>query len=118
MAYYAAFPILYAGSGVIRVAQYTITEIRDVLQPLCSDPRIKRIILFGSHAKGEAQEQSDIDLYLDSGRSMTGFDFFALKACMEDAFQTDVDILLDLDVLPDSPVENEINSNGVTVYAR
>ena len=100
------------------MAQYTIAEIRDVLQPLCSDPRIKRVILFGSYAKGEAQEQSDIDLYLDSGRLMTGFDFFALKASMEEAFQTDVDVLPDLDISPNSPVENEIKRHGVTVYVQ
>jgi len=100
------------------MALYTVTGIRTVLQQVCSDPRIRRIILFGSYAKGEAQEQSDIDLYLDSGRLITGFDFFTLKANMEEAFQTDIDLLPDLDIIPNSPVDNEIKRNGVTVYAQ
>lgn len=100
------------------MAHYTITEIRNVLQSVCSDPRIKRVILFGSCAKGEAEEQSDIDLYLDSGQQITGFDFFALKAQLEDAFRTEIDLLPDLDIVLNSPVDQEIKQHGVTVYVQ
>jgi len=100
------------------MAQYTVTEIRNVLQNVCSDPRIKRVVLFGSHAKDEAQEQSDIDLYLDSGQQITGFDFFALKAQLEDAFGTEIDLLPDLDIMLNSRIDQEIKRHGVTVYAQ
>ena len=98
------------------MALYTVPEIQGVLKTVCTDRRIKRVILFGSYAKGSAHNQSDIDLYLDSGRQITGFDFFELKAKLEDAFRTQIDLLPDRDIVPGSPVEREIMAHGVTVY--
>jgi len=96
--------------------QYTIPQIKEVLSRACFDDRANRIVLLGSYAKGQAGAKSDIDLYLDSGRRITGFDFFALKAAFEDAFHTEIDLLPDLDVISGSPVEREIREFGVTVY--
>lgn len=98
------------------MAQYTVPEIQGVLKTVCTDRRIKRVILFGSYAKGSAYRQSDIDLYLDSGRQITGFDFFELKAKLEDAFHASIDLLPDRDIIPGSSVEQEIMAYGVTVY--
>jgi predicted nucleotidyltransferase len=95
---------------------YTVPEIQSVLKTICTDSRIKRVILFGSYAKGAAHHQSDIDLYLDSGQQITGFDFFELKAKLEDAFQIPIDLLPDRNIIPGSPVEREIMAHGVTVY--
>ena len=95
---------------------YTIPQIRDVLRRTCFDNRVNRIILFGSYAKGQASASSDIDLYLDSGRRITGFDFFNLKSAIEEAFNTEIDLLPDLDVTAGSIVDQEIQEHGVTVY--
>jgi len=95
---------------------YTIPQIRDTLTHACLDDRVNRIILFGSYAKGLAHAKSDIDLYLDSGKRITGFEFFELKAAFEEAFKTEIDLLPDLDVISGSPVDQEIQEYGVTVY--
>jgi len=100
------------------MAQYTVSTIQDALQSVCSDSRIKRVVLFGSYAKGKAREQSDIDLYLDSGRQITGFDFFALRAKFEDALGTEIDLLPDIDIVPNSSIDREIRRHGVTVYVQ
>ena len=97
---------------------YTIDAIQDMLKHMQMDQRVRRLILFGSHAKGTAQERSDIDFFLDSDGRITGFDFFALKASLEDAFQREIDLLPDVDVIPNSRVANEIARDGVMVYAR
>ncbi len=97
---------------------YTVEAIRDALRRTPMDARVRRLVLFGSHAKGTAAERSDIDFFLDSGGSITGFDYFALKATLEDAFQREIDLLPDVDVPPDSQIAGEIARNGVTVYAR
>ncbi len=98
------------------MATYTVSDIKNVLHNVPLDSRVRKIILFGSYAKGEAQTNSDIDLYLDSGRQITGFDYFHLKATFEDAFRTEVDLIPDLDIEPNSLIENEIFKYGVTVY--
>ena len=102
----------------MRMRVYTIDAIQDRLKQLPLDARVRRLILFGSHAKGTAQERSDIDFFLDSDGRITGFDFFALKATLEDAFQREIDLLPDVDVMPDSRVAAEIAREGVMVYAR
>lgn len=97
---------------------YTVDAIRDTLCRTPLDARVRRLVLFGSHAKGTARERSDLDFFLDSGRQITGFDYFALKATLEDAFQREIDLLPDVDVSPDSRIEREIARDGVMVYAR
>lgn len=97
--------------------QDTIRKIRDTLTEACVDPRIKRIVLFGSHAKGEAQPSSDIDLYLDSDGQIRELEFFAFKFRLEEALQAEIDLIPDLNVVPGSEVENEIKRYGVVVYA-
>ena len=97
---------------------YTIEAIRDAIARVPMDARVRRLVLFGSHAKGTAAERSDIDFFLDSGGSITGFDYFALKATLEDALAREIDLLPDVDVAPDSRIAREIARDGVTVYAR
>lgn len=99
------------------MAAYTISDIRNTLQAMPIDGRVRKLILFGSYAKGTARPQSDLDFYLDSNRQITGFDYFALKAALEDAFGRDIDLLSDVDVQPGSKVASEITKYGVMVYA-
>ena len=43
---------------------YTIEEIKELIISIYKDePHLKKIILFGSYARGEANKDSDIDLY-------------------------------------------------------
>jgi len=100
------------------VKTYAVSDIQSALQRMPMDQRVRRLILFGSHAKGTARPHSDLDLYLDSNGLITGFDYFALKASLEDAFGRDIDLLPDVDVLPNSKVAQEIAKYGVMVYAR
>lgn len=97
---------------------YTIPTIQNILQGVPMDRRVRKLILFGSHAKGTAQVKSDLDFFLDSDRQITGFDYFALKASLEDVFEREIDLLPDIDVIPGSTVANEIEKYGVMVYAR
>lgn len=94
----------------------SIPAIEHTLSTLPLDARVKRLVLFGSHAKGNAQEHSDLDFFLDSGRRITGLAYFELKGRLEDAFGCDVDLIPDVDLIAGSPVEKEIMRYGVTVY--
>jgi len=98
--------------------QYSISSIRQALAGVCNDPRINRVVLFGSYVNGKARSNSDIDLYLDSSKQITGFDFFTLKANIEDMLERDIDLLPDIDIEPGSLIAQEIEKYGVTVYAK
>lgn len=94
-----------------------IDALRSALNDACYDPRIRRIVLFGSYAKGTACAASDIDLFLDSKGQISGLEFFALKYRLEEALQAEIDLLPDQDVIPGSDVDQEIKRYGVVVYA-
>jgi len=95
-----------------------ILDIKKVIEPIVKGTKVKRVVLFGSHAQGTASENSDIDLFIDSNGEITGLAYFDLKSKMEDAFAMDIDLLPDLDVIPGSRVAHQINESGVTVYER
>ena len=94
----------------------SVADIKTVVEPIVRDTNVKKLVLFGSYAKGTASEKSDIDLYMISDGMITGLAFFDLKAKMEDAFPVDVELLPDLDVIPESPVDKQIKESGVVIY--
>ena len=96
----------------------SVADIKTIVGPIAKDTEVEKIVLFGSYAKGGASEGSDIDLYLNSNGVITGLAFYDLKSKFEDAFDVDVDLLPDLDIMPGSPVERQISETGVVIYER
>ena len=45
---------------------YTIEEIKEKIKPVLEKYDIPKVYLFGSYARGEADEESDIDLSINS----------------------------------------------------
>jgi predicted nucleotidyltransferase len=45
--------------------KYTIAEIKNKIKPIAKKCRIPAVYLFGSYAKGSANENSDVDLLFD-----------------------------------------------------
>ena len=76
--------------------------------------KIKKAVLFGSYAKGNAVQNSDVDILVDSG--MKGLAFFGLVEDIVTALDKDADILDVSQIIPDSDVEREINKTGVLIY--
>ena len=93
-----------------------ITDIKDKVTTICNGTKVVKMVLFGSYAKGTATINSDIDLFMISNGAITGLSFYDLKSKIEDAFNVEVDLIPDLDIIPDSLVEQQINEHGVIVY--
>lgn len=93
---------------------YTIGQIQSILYPIFSSYQIRKAILFGSYAKGIAQEKSDIDLLVDSG--LKGLAFYGLLEDIVEALGKDVDLLDTTQVIPNSEVDSEIAKTGVLIY--
>ena len=45
----------------------TIKQIKERIKPIMKKHGIKNVYLFGSYARGEANRNSDVDIYCDSG---------------------------------------------------
>ena len=59
-----------------------------------SDKPVKRAYLFGSHAKNEAKNESDLDILVELDYSEPiGMKFFGFQADLEDLLNIKVDLL-------------------------
>ena len=94
---------------------FEIETIKSKLQPVFSNYNIVSAILFGSYAKGNATEKSDIDLMVDS--NLRGLRFFALIEDIREALgEKEVDVFDITHINEGSMVQKEINSTGVKIY--
>lgn len=72
--------------------KYTIEEIKAIVSRLAAQYGAQRIYLFGSYARGDSDEHSDIDLRIDKG-SIRGLALAGLLVDLEDAFGVPVDLI-------------------------
>lgn len=70
----------------------SLDTIKSRVEPLAQKYGLERVFLFGSYARGEANEKSDIDFRIDKG-TMRGLQFCGFYSDMEDALQLPLDIL-------------------------
>lgn len=71
---------------------YTIEEIRKKIKPIAEKYGIEKVWLFGSYARGEATEDSDVDLLIKGFRSKAPFAYGGLFVDAEEVFG-EVDIV-------------------------
>ena len=74
---------------------YTLQEIREKTVPIAKRYVIRNLRLFGSYARGEASDSSDIDLRIDRGNLTGLFCYFAMVDDLEQALDRHVDLVLD-----------------------
>lgn len=71
----------------------TLKQIKDRILPILANHNIREVYLFGSYARGEAKNTSDIDIYCESGDIKTFIDQGFLEEELEKALGKKVDIL-------------------------
>ncbi|MDI6630913.1 MAG: nucleotidyltransferase family protein [Thermoanaerobacteraceae bacterium] len=70
-----------------------IQEIRAKTAPVFHRHGVVRAALFGSHAKGEAMEESDLDILVEFEGEKTLLDLVALRMELEETLGKEVDVL-------------------------
>ena len=96
---------------------FTVEEIRKRLLPVMEKNHVNRAVLFGSYSKGEATENSDIDLMINSHHR--GLDFVGLVEDIRERLDDkEVDVISDSEIIPNSLIDREIRFTGVELYAR
>ena len=74
---------------------YTIEVIREKTVPIAKRYGISNLRLFGSYARGEAHDGSDVDLRIDRGNLRGLFSYYAMVDELEQALNCHVDLVLD-----------------------
>ena len=74
---------------------YSIEELRSIIEPIAKKYHLPAVYLFGSYARGTANEASDIDLLVDTtGTSLTSlFSLGTLYCDLQDALKKDIDLI-------------------------
>ena len=93
---------------------YTQNEIKDRIIPIFEKHKVKKAYLFGSYAKGEAGENSDIDILVES--KLRGIRFYGLLEALTETLEKDIDLIDVRELSDDSPLHDEIKKTGVLIY--
>jgi len=94
----------------------TIEEIKEKVIPIAKEYDLPKVALFGSYARGEATENSDIDLIVAKSEKLRGmFDFGFFTEKLEKSLNRPVD-LMTYKGLEDSCFRESILSSEVVIY--
>jgi len=94
----------------------SIEEIRTYITPIVEKYPVDKVILYGSYARGDASDTSDIDLVVESRGRLRNRKIFALGGELLDVLPVRVDIYDILEIANPSPMYENIQKEGVIVY--
>ena len=80
-----------------------------------SNDFVKRVYLFGSYARNQANDKSDIDFLVEINREV-GMEFFGLYEYLQDEFQKPVDVITEEEAK--NIMGNKIDKDKVLIYER
>ena len=92
----------------------TIKEIENACRKVFDEYKVKCCILFGSYAKGKANEKSDVDLLIST--ETTGLRFYGLAERLRNELKKQVDLLDSRQLLNNLALIDEILEDGVKIY--
>ncbi len=97
---------------------FTIEEIKEKTVPIAEKYGVKRMSLFGSYARGEADEKSDVDIFIDSGEGLIKslLSYFAFVYDLQDELGCHVDVVSAGSY--DKSFLSEIKGDEVLLYER
>ena len=71
----------------------TLKQIKTIIMPILAKHHIYEVYLFGSYARGEANNNSDVDIYCEKGDIKSLLNHVALKNELEAALNKEVDVI-------------------------
>ena len=103
------------------MAKLTLDEIKEKVSPICKKYDVASAYVFGSYARGDATDDSDVDIRIDKGNSqkLHGlFDVSGFQLALMDILGKNVDLIT---MLPQDERYDIFNKNvkndEVLVYA-
>lgn len=91
-----------------------ILTIKNAIEPIAKLYGIKKMYLFGSYAKGTANEQSDIDLLIEKGKPMSLLKLSGMRQMVEEALNLSVDLVTTAGI--EDEFQKEIAGTEILLY--
>ncbi|MCR6544600.1 nucleotidyltransferase domain-containing protein [Dehalobacterium formicoaceticum] len=88
------------------------------LFPFLRRIRSKKAVLFGSYARNNVTNNSDIDLYIDTDGRLRGLDFVGLLEHLVNILRKNVDLIDKSHIEPNSLILQEIEHGGIVLYEK
>ena len=71
---------------------FTIQDIKTLVTPIAQKYKVREIYLFGSYARGDANESSDLDFLVFGGENFKLTMIFSLAEELRNVLKKDVDV--------------------------
>ena len=99
---------------------YTLEEIRSRTLPIIQKYRIPAMYIFGSYARGQATEDSDLDFLVDTtGTDLTSLlRLGALYCDLENAFEKRVDLITVRSIMQNTDMASDIDFRNAVLRER
>lgn len=94
----------------------SIDDIKRIVSQVLSQHEVEYCYLFGSYARGEANEKSDVDLLVAT--EITGMAFFGLCEYLREALHKKVDLLNLAQLNNNKQLLYEVLKDGVKIYEK
>lgn len=95
---------------------YTIESLKEILLPIAKRHGVKKLSVFGSVARGEATDKSDVDLLVDVPDGWGLFALGGFYADIDDALVCEVDLVTT--GIEDKEFLHAIQKDEVVIYER
>ena len=97
---------------------YNVNRLGEMLHPIFDANPVYSATLFGSYAKGNATEQSDVDIVIDSRGQLLNMTFYGVLDEITERLGKQVDLFELSEIRKPSPMYTEIMQSGVRIYDR
>ena len=97
------------------VSTLTIKQIKDIVKPILNKYGISEIYLFGSYARGEANKDSDVDIYCEKGNLNTLFKIGYVFEELKTALNKEVDLVFIGSDFDDVDFEEELKRDYIKI---
>ena len=93
---------------------YTVNEIKEKVTPVAKSFGVKSVSLFGSYARGNADAESDVDIYIEKGQIKNLIQYFMFVNELEKDLGCHVDVVTT--GIEDKDFLIKIQKEGVLIY--
>jgi len=94
----------------------SIEEIKSYILPVVKKYPVEKVILFGSYARGDASDKSDVDLIVESRGRLRNRKIFALGGELLGVLPVRVDVYDILEISNPSAMYDNIQKEGIVIY--
>ena len=94
----------------------TLDEIKNLVTPVMEQFPVQSLILYGSYARNEATEESDIDFIVDSNDKLLGWGLCSLLGELADVLPKPFHCYEKSMIIKNDELLNNIERDGVVLY--